>query len=96
MRFDLLTLSFCAFVSALPGEDTPQKWGGSRGGDKISHGGNNIGNGNGGGVNIDTGGGDIGKIGVGVGVGDGAGGCDLAACDAQVRFVDIQRGSQYL
>lgn len=91
MRFALFTLSFCAFVTALTEEDTLEKWGGPRGGDKLSHGGNNIGNGDGGGINIDTGGGDIGNIGVGAGAGDG-GSCNLAACDAKVGFVDMQRG----
>ncbi|KAJ6039020.1 uncharacterized protein N7446_012039 [Penicillium canescens] len=81
MRFALLTLLSGAFVTALTGEEALEKWGGPRGGNKVSHGGNNIANGNGGGINIDTGGGDIGDIGVGVG---GGGGCDAAACDAKV------------
>lgn len=85
MRFALLTLSCCAVVTALSGKDAVEKWGGPRSGDKVSHGGNNIGNGDGGGIDIDTGGGDIGDIGVGVG-GGGGGGCDPAACDAKVRF----------
>lgn len=80
MRFALLTLSCCAFVAALTREDALENWGG----DKISHGGNNIGNGDAGGINIDTGGGDIGDIGIGVG-----GGCDSAACDAKVGCMDI-------
>ncbi|KAJ5981115.1 hypothetical protein N7481_008413 [Penicillium waksmanii] len=84
MRFSLLTLSCCAVVTALSGEDALEKWGGPRGGG-ISHGGNNIGNGDGGGIDIDTGGGDIGDLGVGVGGGGGGGGCDPAACDAKCR-----------
>lgn len=57
---------FCAFVTALSGEESLEKWGGPRDGGKVSHGGNNIGNGDSGGIGIDTGGGDIGDIGVGV------------------------------
>ena len=66
-----LFLPFCAALLSLR---SPEKmlWksgvGSGGRGDKISHGGNNIGNGNGGGINIDTGGGDIGSIGVGVGL----------------------------
>lgn len=84
MRFAVPTLLFCASATALSGDDAIEKWGGGHGGgDKVAHGGNNIGNGNGGGINIDTGGGDLGAI--GVGVGGGGGGCDQAACDAKVR-----------
>ncbi|KAJ5973174.1 hypothetical protein N7481_010384 [Penicillium waksmanii] len=92
MRFALLALSCCDLVTALTEEDALVKWGGPRGGGKVSHGGNNVGNGDGGGIGIDTGGGDIGDIGVGVG-----GGCDPAACDAKVRFVVSEiRGSIWL
>ncbi|KAJ5987722.1 hypothetical protein N7481_002932 [Penicillium waksmanii] len=83
MRSALLTLLCCSVVTALTGEEALEKWGGPRGGDKVSYGGNNIGNGDGGGIAIDTGGGDIGDIGVGVGGGGGGGGCDSAACDAR-------------
>lgn len=80
----------CALVTALTGEDALERYGGSGGGGKVSHGGNNIGNGDAGNIDIDTGGGDIGDIGVGVGGGGGGGGgCDLAACDAKVGFVDV-------
>lgn len=88
MRIALVTLLCGALVSALATEEALEKWGGPKGGNKVSHGGNNIGNGDGGGININTGGGDIGDIGVGVG---GGGGCDPVACDAKVRFVVIQR-----
>ncbi|OGE46899.1 hypothetical protein PENARI_c092G11985 [Penicillium arizonense] len=84
MRVALLTFLCGALVNALTGEEDLEKWGGPRGGNKVSHGGNNIGNGDGGGIDIDTGGGDIGDIGVGVGGGRGGGVCDPAACDAKV------------
>lgn len=71
MHAALLALLCSAIVTALPGDEAPEKWGGHRGGNKISHVGNNIGNGNGGGLNIDTGGGNIGCIGVGFGLGCG-------------------------
>ncbi|KAJ5981116.1 hypothetical protein N7481_008414 [Penicillium waksmanii] len=95
MRFALLTLLCGAVVTALTGEEAREKWAGPRGGGKVSHGGNNIGNGVGGGINIDTGGGDIGDIGVGVGGGGGGGGegvCDPAACDAKCRRLGDQSG----
>ncbi|KAJ5240600.1 uncharacterized protein N7469_002191 [Penicillium citrinum] len=89
MRFALITLLCCAVVTGLAGEDALDELGGPRGGDKVSHGGKNIGNGDGGGIGIDTGGGDIGDIGVGIGGGGSGGGCDPAACDAKIRFMDI-------
>ncbi|OGE46580.1 hypothetical protein PENARI_c181G00115 [Penicillium arizonense] len=92
MRFALLTLLSGALVTALTGEEALEKWGGPRGGDKVSHGGNNIGNGDGGGIDIDTGGGDIGDIGVGIGGGGGGGSCDPAACDAKCRGLGDQSG----
>ncbi|KAJ5973173.1 hypothetical protein N7481_010383 [Penicillium waksmanii] len=76
MRFALVTLLCCAVVTALTGEETPEKWGGPRSGDKISYGGHNFDNGDGG---------DIGDIGVGVGGGGSGGGCNTAACDAKCR-----------
>ncbi|CAI7671377.1 unnamed protein product [Penicillium pancosmium] len=87
MRPALLTLLFCALVTAHTGEDAPEKWTGPKDGDMIHHGVNNIGNGNGGGLNIDTEGGDIGSIGIGVG-----GGCDPATCDAKCRASGNQSG----
>ncbi|CAI7614742.1 unnamed protein product [Penicillium pancosmium] len=91
MRFALLTLSCCAFVTALSGEDALEKWDRPKGEHKISHGGNNIGNGDGGGITLDTGGGSIGDIGIGVG-GGGGGGCDPAACSAKCRNLGDQSG----
>lgn len=87
MHFAFLALFCCAVATALSGNDVLEKWGGLRGGGKVSHGGNNIGNGDGGGIHIDTGGGDIGDIGLGIGGGASGIGCDLAACDAQVRYL---------
>lgn len=94
MRVALLSLLCCSLVTALTGEEAIEKWVGSRGRGKVSHGGNNIGNGNSGNININTAGGDIGAVGVGVGGGGGGGGgggCDMAACDAEVGYMDIKR-----
>jgi hypothetical protein len=85
MRLALLFFLSGAAVTALSKEDALESPRWDRG--TVSHGGNNIGNGDGGGIKIDTEGGDIGDIGVG--------GCSPAACDAKVGIVDIQRGCEY-
>lgn len=66
-------LFFCALVTAFSAGDPQEKWGGYGGHGDISHGGNNIGNGDVGGI--------VGDVGIGGGSG---GGCDPAACDAKV------------
>jgi hypothetical protein len=78
MRFAPIFFSY-GLVTVLYADETIKRWDGPKGG-KISHGGNNIGNGDGGGLKIDTGGGDIGDI----GVGGGGGGCNPDACDDKV------------
>lgn len=85
MRFALLSLSCCAFVTALSGEDTLGKWGGPKGKDKITYGGANIATGDVGGIALD---GNIGDIGLPIGGGGGAR-CDPVACDVKVRCIRV-------
>ncbi|KAJ5109560.1 hypothetical protein N7532_002205 [Penicillium argentinense] len=79
MLFALLTLVCCAFVTALPGEHGPEKWGEPKGGN--GNGNKIINGGDGGGIDIGIGGG-----------GGGGGGCDPVACDIKCRKLGDQSG----
>ncbi|CEJ57728.1 hypothetical protein PMG11_06412 [Penicillium brasilianum] len=74
-------LFFCALVTAFSAGDPQEKWGGYGGHGDISHGGNNIGNGDVGGI--------VGDVGIGGGSG---GGCDPAACDAKCKSLGFPSG----